>query len=219
MAGLLDLSLTNGWQSLIGVEWTGTTYGRFESHAMQSISVTETGHWAPRAEPGGFGVVGGMGDDTLHGGQGSDSLNGGSGEDQLHGGFGDQTLFGASRNDTLWGGYGDQTLFGGSGDDVLYAGRGDQTLIGGSGNDVFSFGSGGAGNFVVKDLRAGQDVVSVSRGISGLAVNTALDLAARVTADDRGYAVLDLGAGVTVTLARVAAQDVVAQLDLYLVVA
>ena len=89
------------------------------------------------------------GDDTLAGGQGSDTLFGGSGDDRLEGGQGDDTLAGGSGDDRLEGGQGDDTLAGGAGDDRLEGGQGDDTLVGGKGDDAFVF-----------DAKAGHDIIT-----------------------------------------------------------
>lgn len=78
-------------------------------------------------------VEGGAGDDTLIGGDASDTLVGGEGDDELFGGDG---------ADYLGGGFGHDGLFGDHGDDLLQAGRGNDALVGGLGDDTFSGGAG-----------------------------------------------------------------------------
>ncbi|GGL78915.1 calcium-binding protein [Wenxinia marina] len=78
-------------------------------------------------------VLGGRGDDTMHGGTGSDRLRGGAGDD------------------TLTGGGGRDRLEGGDGDDVLKSGDGSPTLTGGDGHDLFVV-EAGAGAVTITDL-------------------------------------------------------------------
>ncbi|MCG5243831.1 hypothetical protein MCW82_29075 [Azospirillum doebereinerae] len=104
------------------------------------------------------------------------------------------------------GGEGDDFLAGDDGNDRLEGGKGDDILSGGQGHDVFIF-SGGGGQDVVLDFKAGEDVLQIARNINGLKVTDAADLAARVT-DQHGDAVIDLGNGDSITLKGVSADDV-----------
>jgi hypothetical protein len=90
-----------------------------------------------RVKDGDFAYLdGGIGNDKLYGGTGSQSLNGGDGNDVIHGGSGADTLTGGKGNDTLYGDHGDDTLNGNSGNDKLYGGQGKDKLNGGPGKDV-----------------------------------------------------------------------------------
>jgi len=113
---------------------------------------------------------------------------------------------GNAGNDRLDGGKGDDFLSGGDGDDTLIGGKGDDTMQSGDGADTFVF-SGGGGQDVVLDFKAGEDLLQISRNINGLHIRTADDLASRVS-DDHGNAVIDLGHGDTITLVGVNAADV-----------
>jgi uncharacterized delta-60 repeat protein len=65
-------------------------------------------------------LTGNGGDDVLIGGAANDTLNGGSGRDELVGNSGDDSLNGnGGTGDTLDGGDGDDTLNGGAGNDVI----------------------------------------------------------------------------------------------------
>lgn len=153
---------------------------------------------------------GGDGDDTIRGGTGAQFLLGDAGNDVLRGGSSTQTLFGGAGRDTLWGGTGSQVLQGGEGDDVLHAGNGSETLSGGAGRNTFVFASGVSGHDVVADFRPGQDLIEVAKGVNGLAIGRLQDLTAHVSAAPGGAAVLDLGAGASVTLLHVSAQQAAA---------
>ena len=92
-------------------------------------------------------VHGGEGSDSLQGGWGNDKIQGGSGEDRIKGNDGDDTLFGERGDDSIIGGAGSDKLIGGEGNDYL---SGDSTpdegaadtLWGGEGNDYVSGGWG-----------------------------------------------------------------------------
>ncbi len=123
--------------------------------------------------PGNDTLVGGAGDDALHGetgddrivaGAGDDRVWGGRGRDYIDGGDGDDVLRGGRGNDTVYGLDGDDVIDGGAGNDYLEGGRGDDTIDGGSGPDTASGGPGdddihgGEGDDVVY-TGPGQDTV------------------------------------------------------------
>ena len=97
------------------------------------------------------------------------------------------------------------TCFGGKGDDTLSGGEGDDVLRGGHGNDLFLF-NGGGGNDLILDFEEGSDLVRIAKGINGLDVNSAADVAALVSQDGCN-AVVELG-GNSITLVGVSAEDV-----------
>ncbi len=107
----------------------------------------------------------GVGDGTVDGTAGSDSMGGGyddggldaighgdgndadlvmgyGGSDTIATGTGDDTLYGGAASDTLYGGSGDDHLYGDSGDDYLVGGSGSDTLHSGAGNDTYQGGTG-----------------------------------------------------------------------------
>ena len=99
-------------------------------------------------------LVGGLGDDTLWGGDGNDLLIGGSGVNTLRGGAGDDIirdgddvsfLHGEDGNDVIAGGAGiGELMFGGKGNDAILMGSDDAAeAFGMDGND-FIFGGAGA---------------------------------------------------------------------------
>jgi Ca2+-binding RTX toxin-like protein len=90
-----------------------------------------------------FGVTNSYGSVTLVGGAGNDGLHGTDAGDSLLGGSGADTLWGEYRgrlweggDDTLRGGAGDDRLEGGNGADLLDGGPGGDTLLGG--NNTFT---------------------------------------------------------------------------------
>ena len=61
---------------------------------------------------GGDTLIGGEGNDEIHGGGGDDHIDGGAGNDLIHGGKGHDRIFGGSGNDTIHGGEGMDIVFG-----------------------------------------------------------------------------------------------------------
>ncbi|NQV25154.1 MAG: hypothetical protein HQ518_12390, partial [Rhodopirellula sp.] len=88
-------------------------------------------------------INGGAGNDTLSGNGGNDSMLGGAGSDSIDGGSANDTLAGNGGNDTLNGGTGLDSIDGGSGNDILDGGDDNDTVLGGTGFDLIN---GGLGN-------------------------------------------------------------------------
>lgn len=82
-------------------------------------------------------LVGGVGNDTIHGGNAADHIQGGPGNDTLNGGGGDDGIEGGDGNDSLVGGTGNDSLRGDAGRDTLRGGAGRNSLVGGTGIDEF----------------------------------------------------------------------------------
>ena len=108
-----------------------------------------------------FTLIGGAGDDTIHGGNsvgdtilgnagrdhlyggaGADRISGGADRDYIDGGDGNDVLSGGHSDDTVYGMGGDDTISGGDGQDYLEGATGDDTIAGGTGNDMISGGRG-----------------------------------------------------------------------------
>jgi len=100
----------------------------------------------------GFDLVmdGGLGDDSLSGLAGQDTLLGGGGNDNLDGGEDDDMLFGQDGDDDISGGAGFDMIFGGDGDDVANGGEGNDMIVGEDGDDVVSGADG-------EDIISGND--------------------------------------------------------------
>ena len=85
---------------------------------------------------------GGLGFDSLTGGNLNDTLNGGADSDKIDGGGGNDTIRGGAGGDKLIGGLGADSLFGGGGGDKLLGGPGRDILKGGGGSDKLVGGPG-----------------------------------------------------------------------------
>jgi len=104
----------------------GGGQGPIEIHAVSTVSdPTEYSDDKFIGAPGHINVFdGGLGFDSITGGNLNDSLSGGADSDKITGGPGNDILFGGSAADKLLGGPGRDTLKGGSGSDKLVGGPG-----------------------------------------------------------------------------------------------
>lgn len=84
-------------------------------------------------------IMGGKGNDQLHGNADGDTLSGGEGNDKMWGDSGNDVFRGNAGNDSLYGGDGNDNLSGDENDDLIIAVGGGQfdTLWGGTGSDQF----------------------------------------------------------------------------------
>jgi hypothetical protein len=148
------ISIRAGWGDDI-VDLAIATYAVPAIDGIRPVSV-------PTRVDGGVGndtVYGGNGSDFLYGYVGNDQIFGSNGHDRLDGGRGKDQLYGNAGNDRLWGGPDDDTLGGDDGDDWIFGGAGndslgspgvgpranepgDDVLIGGAGNDYLLGGAG-----------------------------------------------------------------------------
>lgn len=92
-------------------------------------------------------VAGYLGNDTMQGNGGDDTIFGGrsiadslDSADSIQGNDGNDLIFGNYGNDTIWGD--SETASAGDGADVIYGGRGEDEIRGGAGNDSL-YGGGG----------------------------------------------------------------------------
>ncbi|MFM9962902.1 MAG: Calx-beta domain-containing protein [Planctomycetaceae bacterium] len=83
-------------------------------------------------------LIGGLGDDTLTGSSGIDSLDGGDGDDSLNAQGGNDLIFGGIGDDTIIAGTGNDRVLGGNGSDNIDAGAGDDSVAGEVGADTIS---------------------------------------------------------------------------------
>lgn len=128
-----------------------------------------------------------LGNNTISGSDGNDSVITGSGADFLQGGsvaaaatfnvgFGDDTLIAGDGDDYLFGGSGSDVLFGEVGGDSLQGGTGGDTLVGGEGSDVFLYrfksdlnGANASTADIITDFNPGEDKLFFSRDVGGFA--------------------------------------------------
>ena len=87
-------------------------------------------------------IEGGGGNDTILGGPSIDDITGGAGFDIIDGGAGNDIIDGGTFDDMLFGGSGDDIIRGGDGADMINGGGGDDTLLGQDGPDLLLGSSG-----------------------------------------------------------------------------
>lgn len=109
----------------------------------------------PSTTPANTGVAG---LNLLRGTAGNDNHQGTSGKDILQGGDG---------NDILRGGDGNDMLHGGEGNDVLISGQGSDHLLGAGGKDRFVYESFSSKGDTIHYFEARQDVIDLSKIITG----------------------------------------------------
>jgi Ca2+-binding RTX toxin-like protein len=107
----------------------GGGQGPIEIHAVSTITdPTEYSNDKFVGAPGHVNVFeGGLGFDSIVGGNLADRLSGGADSDKIEGGPGNDTLFGGAAADKLLGGPGRDVLKGGAGNDKLLGGPGKDT--------------------------------------------------------------------------------------------
>ena len=107
----------------------GGGQGPIEIHATSTVSdSTEIADDKFIGAPGHINIFnGGLGFDSITGGNLDDTLSGGADSDKVDGGAGNDTLFGGTASDKLLGGLGRDILRGGAGKDKLIGGPGRDT--------------------------------------------------------------------------------------------
>jgi Ca2+-binding RTX toxin-like protein len=137
-AGLYDLAIKSGGQTLILIEGQFTQDGSIEKlvygngSSLNLLTYRHTVNGTNFAD-----VINGTGN-----GAGGDMLNGLGGDDRILGWAGDDTINGGDGNDDVRGEAGNDTLSGGAGNDDVDGGEGNDTVIYESGLDRFYDGGG-----------------------------------------------------------------------------
>jgi len=104
--------------------------------------------------------------DNIDGGLGNDSLHGGNSFDIINGGGGNDSITGGSSNDVLNGGDGDDFINGDNQNDTINGGAGRDTLSGGNNDDVFVFSENTSGNEdVITFFNASVDTIALSDAV------------------------------------------------------
>ncbi len=120
--------------------------GASDGTVVNPLDPTQLGNRNPRIQGTRFSdvILGGIGDDIIHGQGGGDFIFARDGNDQVQGGAGRDFLFGGIGNDVLKGGRGNDRISGGLDNDAIFGGRGNDvvTYVAGDGNDTVSGGSG-----------------------------------------------------------------------------
>jgi Ca2+-binding RTX toxin-like protein len=122
----------------------GGGQGPIEIHAVSTVTdPTEYSDDKFVGAPGHINVFdGGLGFDSIVGGNLNDRLSGGGDSDKIEGGRGNDLLLGGAAADKLLGGPGRDILKGGAGSDKLLGGPGRDILKGGAGSDKLLGGPG-----------------------------------------------------------------------------
>jgi hypothetical protein len=122
----------------------GGGQGPIEIHASSSVDdPIEISDDKFIGAPGHINIFdGGLGFDSMTGGNLNDTLNGGEESDKIVGGGGNDVLIGAGEGDKIEGGTGNDLLLGGAASDKLLGGPGRDTLKGGGGTDKLIGGPG-----------------------------------------------------------------------------
>lgn len=115
-------------------------------------------------------------------------------------------------NDYILAKGGEDLVLGGSGDDTIIGGAGDDTMTGGTGADTFVFDGDNFGHDLIIDFAIGTDTLQIVSGINGTGIASASDVAAFVTDDGSGNAVITLGSD-TITLQGLSVTDVQNNID------
>jgi Ca2+-binding RTX toxin-like protein len=79
-------------------------------------------------------IIGGVGENVLHGTPGRDVIWGGPGNDTIYGSLGNDLICGGAGDDVIHGGRGNDEVFGGSGADRVFGDLGDDKVTGGAGS-------------------------------------------------------------------------------------
>jgi Ca2+-binding RTX toxin-like protein len=125
------------------------------------------GSWV-RSRGGDDTLIGGAGEDHLHGQEGNDTIIGGGGRNDLRGGEGNDTITGGDSRDQIEGDGGDDTISAGDGDDDIHTGYGDDTV------------SAGGGNFDFIDVEEGTDVIHGDAGFDMIDIRDSDDVTNRI---------------------------------------
>ncbi len=83
-----------------------------------------------------FGNHSAVGNDTINGGAGNDTIQAYDGDDIIDGGIGNDSIMGMNGNDVIDGGAGNDSLFAGNGDDVMRGGDGVDFMMGNAGSNT-----------------------------------------------------------------------------------
>lgn len=146
-AGGCTFTLLNSGQ-MVGDVLLGAGDDRFDGRGGRLDGAWSGGAGADRYDGRGAtlitgAILGGLGNDTLLGGGGDETLHGDENLDTILGGGGDDQLFGGAQSDYLDGGDGNDDLNGGADFDELSGSAGEDILLGGDGGLI---GHGGSGN-------------------------------------------------------------------------
>jgi Ca2+-binding RTX toxin-like protein len=172
----ISADIGNGMAN-VGAGTAIDTYGDFDTiNGVVQFRLTDTrdyfvagnrGSWV-RSRGGDDTLIGGAGEDHLHGQEGNDTIIGGGGRNDLRGGEGNDTITGGDSRDQIEGDGGDDTISAGDGDDDIHTGYGDDTV------------SAGGGNFDFIDVEEGTDVIHGDAGFDMIDIRDSDDVTNRI---------------------------------------
>jgi V8-like Glu-specific endopeptidase len=223
-AGAAGISGTSGDDNLSGTSGSDLLFGLNGNDTVFGLDGADVIY----GNRGLDALYGGDGNDTIFGGQnsgaetgspaaqrsGTETIFGGNGDDLLYGNHGADILFGEAGSDTLLGGQDDDFLYGGTGADSLMGNLGRDNLLGGEGNDTLNGGGGGDsfvfqsgfGDDVIVDRvtystsSLNRDLIFIESNINGTGITTGSQVLSHITNNSLGQAVIDLGAGDSITI-------------------
>ena len=113
-------------------------------------------------------VYSGRGNDYVHLGRGNDYFIDGNhwGASVVIGGAGDDEIHGRGGDDIIDAGIGDDIVDGGDGNDLIDAGSGENIVTGGAGSDQFVFDT-SSGTTTITDFRTNEDQINLSELLDG----------------------------------------------------
>ncbi len=171
-------------------------------------------------------ILGNAGNDSIFGGGAAvdpndtaDIIYGGNGSDYILGNGGNDTIYGGGAQadptdgpDTIYGGLGNDYIISNGGADFVAGQEGNDTIYGGVGNDIFYFaslhGADVLGAFDTPGAVLG-DIFQIVSNINGSGITTAAGVLSHIGYSG-GNAVIDFGAGQSVTILGIAANSLTA---------
>ncbi|MDE0885431.1 MAG: thrombospondin type 3 repeat-containing protein [Myxococcota bacterium] len=153
----------------------------FVPDPFRFLQYTGGDHVAIGGTMGNDTIIGGIGDDSLWGRQGNDRIEGGDGADHIEGGDGDDIITdlsgpdiieGGAGNDAIHSGNEEDAIFGDAGSDFLINGSEFASMFGGPGNDFILDGTflghtrGGQGDDWIENLGGGEDLFQGDMGVA-----------------------------------------------------
>ena len=184
---------TNNNDSIVGNSRNDTIVGNNGNDTIFSGS----GNNDISGNQGNDSIRGGGGNSQLSGNEGNDTIHADSGRSIVNGGVGNDVIYGDTGSSSLRGGDGNDTIFAGVGHDTIWGETGDDLLVSGVLNARFAFDN-NSGKDTISGFES-SNVISIGSHINGSNIVSFSDIVAQ-TRDVSGNAVINLGAGNSITL-------------------